>query len=66
MITNYTLAMGISITDLEEEVCAAIDTGWQPLGGVAVAFEKDEVSGDSLEHYTQALVMYGSKERVRG
>ena len=65
-IIDYTVISAINSMELSEGVNALISDGWEPLGGVCLAYERNvhrEVDDPRLlvndfEHYAQALVKY--------
>ena len=67
MITDYTVIGACGSMELSEGVNALISDGWQPLGGVSLAYERniqrsitdERYLAQDFEHYAQALVKYG-------
>lgn len=67
IITDYTVITACDSGALVESVYEHIEEGWQPFGGVCLAYERNilRVIGpndvnrpNDFEHYTQALVRY--------
>jgi hypothetical protein len=63
MISEYLVCYGSDIKELQEAVNKAIQNGWQPFGGVAVALSVQWISGqygaveeDRRELLCQAVV----------
>ena len=60
MITEWTFIASVDQAALTESVNEKIEEGWQPYGGVGIAFEQmTNRYGDSetaISHYTQAMV----------
>jgi len=72
-IIDYTVVTAIDTANLVELVFEMIQEGWQPFGGVSLAYERNKVSlqgferppgsdvvgiNNDFEHYAQALVKY--------
>ena len=55
MITEWKFLMADDGDEIGEAVNAEIKDGWQPYGGVGIAFE-DYHDGTHVYHYTQAMV----------
>ena len=66
MITEWTFIASVDQAALTESVNEKIEEGWQPYGGVGIAFET-LMQRDGLDvehhydicHYTQAMVLTG-------
>ncbi len=67
MITDYTVITAINSRELTEGVYGLIEEGWQPLGGVSLAYERnihrilsenDVNLPNDFEHCAQAMVKY--------
>ena len=65
MITDYTVISSIDTANLTEAVYEMIQDGWQPLGGVVLAYERnihrkmgqhDKNLPNDFQHYAQAMV----------
>ncbi len=70
MIIDYTVIGAIDTGYLAEAVYNAISDGWQPFGGVCVAYERNihrEIGPidinlpNDFEHYAQAMVKYADE-----
>ncbi len=65
-IIDYTVLGAVSSMELSEGVNALISDGWEPLGGVSLAYERNiqrSVTDErylcqDFEHFAQALVKY--------
>ena len=55
MITEWTFIASVDQGTLVECINEYIEEGWQPYGGVGIAFE-DNHDGTHVYHYTQAMV----------
>jgi hypothetical protein len=62
-VTDYSLIESDNHAELVEAVCAALNDGWVPAGGVCVWFEPgctETNLGGAIVHYAQALVKYAA------
>lgn len=54
---EYTIISAYTAYSLENQVSVFLSSGWQPIGGVAVASWRGGPSGDDLYlQYSQALI----------
>ncbi len=65
-IVDYTVIGAINLKELVEGVYELISEGWQPIGGVSLAYERniqrsitdERFLAQDFEHYAQALVKH--------
>lgn len=69
-IYDYTVVAAANQAALTESVAELIAMGWQPLGGVCLAYERnihrvigqhDKNLPNDFEHYAQAMVKYADQ-----
>ncbi len=74
-ITDYTVVVACNSGALTDSVFDHIEIGWQPLGGICLAYERNihrELGpGDinlpnDFEHYAQAMVKYDVSDLTTG